>query len=136
MARSPSVHPTELELVILKTMWLNSPRTVEDVRAALAGVGRDLAYSSVITVMNIMVRKQYLRRTKVGRSFEYEPLLEGRDVSRRLLDDLVNRVFDGSAKAVVLELLETSDVGDDELAEVRRLIDRRRKERGSSDTAS
>jgi BlaI family transcriptional regulator, penicillinase repressor len=131
MARSPSVRPTEFELAILKIMWMHSPRTVEDIRAALARAGRDLTHSSVITVMNIMVRKQYLRRTKVGRSFEFEPLVEERNVNRRLLDDLVNRVFDGSAKAVVLELLETSDVGADELAEVRRLIDKRRKERGS-----
>ncbi len=131
MARPPSGHPTELELTILKVLWQGAPRTVEAVREALAGAGRDLAHSSVITVMNIMVRKHYLRRTKVGRSFEYEPTVAGRDVNRRFLDDLVNRVFDGSAKAVLLELLETSDIDAEELAEVRRLIDQRRKERGA-----
>ena len=47
---------------------------------------------------------------------------------RRLLDDLVNRVFDGSAKAVLLEVLQTSDVGPEELAEIRRLVDRKAKE--------
>jgi BlaI family penicillinase repressor len=124
MARPSSEHPTELELAILKILWQESPRTVEQVREALAAAGRELAHSSVITVMNIMVRKQYLKRTKKGRAFEYEPTVEGRDVSRRLLRDLVDRVFDGSAKAVMLELLETSDVNADELREIRRLIDR------------
>ena len=128
MARPASEHPTELELTILKVLWRKAPRTVEEVREQLAENGRGLAHSSVITVMNIMVRKKYLKRTKNGRAFEYEPLVEGRDVNRRLLDDLVNRVFDGSAKAVLLELLETSEVDSDELLEIRRLIQRRAKE--------
>lgn len=88
-----------------------------------------LTHSSVITIMNIMVRKRYLKRTKNRRAFEYGPLIEELAVNRRLLDDLVNRVFDGSAKGVLLELLETNDVDREELVEIRRLIDRKVKER-------
>ncbi len=131
MARSSSEHPTGLELEILKVLWQAAPRTVEEVRAALAVVGRNLTHSSVITVMNIMVRKKYLVREKSGRSFEYRHLVEGKDIGRGLLNDLVQRVFDGSAKAVVLELLETGDVDAGELAEIRRLIDRAAKGGGS-----
>jgi len=130
MARQGSEHPTELELAILKSLWQKAPQTVETVREALAAAGRQLTYSSVITMMNIMVRKKYLQRIKRGRAFEYEPLVEGQAVSRRMLNDLVNRVFDGSATAVLLELLETSDVGPDELVEIRRLINRKVRERG------
>ena len=90
--------------------WQASPRTVEQVREALATAGRSLTHSSVITVMNIMVRKKYLIRAKKGRSFEYQHLVGGKDVGRGLLNDLVQRVFEGSAKAVVLELLETVNV--------------------------
>lgn len=129
MARPSSDHPTDLELAILKVLWQKSPQTVEAVRAALAESGRPLSHSSVITIMNIMVRKQYLRRTKNSRAFDYSPLVQGQDVNRRLVDDLINRVFDGSAKSVLLEVLETSDVGPEELAEIRRLIDRKAKER-------
>ena len=75
MARPLSEHPTELELAILKILWQKSPQTVETVREALAGAGRDLTYSSVITMLNIMVRKKYLQRVKRGRAFEYEPLV-------------------------------------------------------------
>ena len=128
MARPSSEHPTELELTILKILWQNSPQTVEAVREALAAAGRELTHSSVITIMNIMVRKRYLKRGKNSRAFEYSPLVEGQDVNRRMLDDLVNRVFDGSAKAVLLEVLQTSDVGPEELAEIRRLIDRKVQE--------
>jgi predicted transcriptional regulator len=129
MARPASEYPTELELEILKVLWQAAPRSVEAVREALGAAGRELTHSSVITVMNIMVRKQYLKRTKRGRAFEYEPIIAEQHVNRGLLNDLVNRVFDGSAKSLVLELLETSDVAADELAELRRLITRKQKER-------
>jgi predicted transcriptional regulator len=131
MARPLSEHPTELELAILKILWQKSPQTVETVREALAGAGRDLTYSSVITMLNIMVRKKYLQRIKRGRAFEYEPLVAGETVNRRMLSDLVNRVFDGSASTVLLELLETSDVSAAELTEIRKLINRKVKERGA-----
>jgi predicted transcriptional regulator len=130
MARPASEHPTELELTILKVLWEQAPRTVEQVREALAAGGRELSHSSVITVMNIMVRKRYLVRSKAGRAFEYEPRVEEKDVNRGLLNDLLQRVFGGSAKAVVLELLETADVDADELGEIRRLINRAAKEGG------
>ena len=130
MARPNSEHPTELELAIMKVLWRKAPQTVEGVREALSAAGRELTHSSVITMMNIMVRKKYLQRRKRVRAFEYEPLVEGRAVNRRMLGDMVNRVFDGSATAVLLELLETSDVSLDELAEIRRLVNRKVKERG------
>ena len=130
MARPASEHPTELELTILKVLWEQAPRTVEQVREALAAGGRELSHSSVITVMNIMVRKRYLARAKAGRAFEYEPRVEEKDVNRGLLNDLLQRVFGGSAKAVVLELLETADVDADELGEIRRLINRAATEGG------
>ena len=131
MARPVSEHPTELELAILKVLWEDAPQTVQAVRDALAAAGRELAHSSVITVMNIMVRKGYLRRDKAGRAFEFTPLVEQQSVSRRMLGDLVNRVFDGSASAVMLELLETSDVDADEIAAIRRLINRKSREANS-----
>jgi BlaI family penicillinase repressor len=131
MTRFHSPHPTKLELAILKVLWQRAPQTVETVREALATAGRDLAYSSVITVMNIMVRKKYLTRTKRSRAYEYAPRVDGRAVSRRMLHDLVNRVFDGSAAALCLELFETADVNAGELAEIRRLINRKARERGT-----
>jgi len=130
MARPNTPHPTDLEFAILKVLWQKAPQTVAAVREALAAAGRELTYSSVITIMNIMVRKKYLQRRKCGRAFEYDPLIEGQAVNRRMLSDMVNRVFDGSATAVLLGLLETSDVSQDELAEIRRLINRKLTERG------
>ena len=128
MSRQPSRHPTELELAILKTLWQLAPQTVDDVRASLEQSGRPLSHNSVITIMNIMVKKSYLKRSKLGRAFEFSPILEEQQVGRGMLNDLVSRVFDGSAQSVMLELLETHDVDSEELKAIRRLINRKAKE--------
>lgn len=127
MARRTSRYPTELELEILKILWRDGPSPVRQVRDALADF-RDLAYTSVMTIMSIMAKKGYLKRTRTGRSYTYAPrVTEGR-ITRGMLGDIVNRAFDGSALAVMLNLLETGDLDDAELEELRHLIDRRTKE--------
>ena len=124
MARPSSEHPTGAELRILKVLWQQSPMTVDEVRQLLAADDHDLTHSSVITLMNIMVRKGYLKREKRGRAFEFTPLIESQMVGRNLLGDLVKRVFDGSAHSVMLELLESHDIDSDEIKEIRKLINR------------
>lgn len=130
MPRAGSEHPTELELVILKVLWKDSPLAVRDVRARLAEppYDRDLTYSSVITILNIMVRKGYLHREKEGKAFLYTPLTAEREVSCGMLADLLHRLFDGSASAVMLDLLEVSDVDSEEIRAMRALINRKAKE--------
>ena len=128
MARPASEHPTDLELSILKVLWQEAPKTVDEVREALAAAGRELTHSSVITIMNIMVGKNYLQRAKKGRAFEFTPLLEENSVGQSMVQDLLSRLFDGSARSLVLQLLETADVDSDELAAIRQLINRKAKE--------
>jgi BlaI family transcriptional regulator, penicillinase repressor len=128
MARPKSTQPTELELEILKTLWEQSPLAVRDVREALAARGRRLAHTSVITTLNVMVRKKYLRRTMQGNACLFAPRLNRRAASQRMLHDVVSRVFDGSAKAVMLSLLDCADVNLSELKELRRLVDQKAKE--------
>lgn len=127
MARPSSRHPTELELEILKTVWSSGPSSGRQICDALAGTRR-LAHTSVLTVMNIMVRKGYLRRTKPGSTYLYEARISEQATVRRMLGDLVQRAFDGSAAAVMLHLLETADMEPDELKAVRQLINRKVKE--------
>ena len=121
MARPSSRHPTELELEILKILWRDGPAPARHVRDALTGF-RDLAYTSVVTIMNIMTRKGHLKRRKQGGRYVYSPTISERSVSRKMLSDLVDRVFDGSAVAVMLNLLETSDVDENELEQLREII--------------
>lgn len=128
MPRSPSEHPTELELRILKVLWEDAPLPVRDIRARLAESGRDLAHTSVITTLNIMVRKKYLRRTKRKNAFLFEPLVEREQVAAGMLGDLVDRVFDGSPSSVVLSLFNCSEIDERELKELRRLIRQKARE--------
>ena len=129
MARPSSEHPTELELEILKVLWQRSPMAVREVREQLeASCGRTLSHSSVITMLNIMVRKGYLRRKKDGKAFLFSPKKEKDHVTGNIVGDLVSRVFDGSSSAMVLNLIETGDVDADELKEIRKLINRKVKE--------
>ena len=128
MARSTSKHPTELELEILKVLWQIEPANVRQVRDALEGV-RDLAYTTVMTMMSIMFDKGYLTRKKDGRSYVYEAVYREQKASRNILQDVVDRVFGGSTTAVMQHLLETSDIDDEELKQIRALINRKTRER-------
>ena len=129
MARSGSNHPTKLELEILKILWDASPLPVREVRARLeTEADRALSHSSVITMLNIMVRKGYLRRKKKGKAFFFTPKVEKESVAGGIMGDLLSRVFDGSPSAMVLNLIETADLDADEVAELRRLISRKAKE--------
>jgi len=127
MPRRTSPHPTELELEILKILWRDGPRSVRDVRDALAPF-RDLAYTSVMTIMNIMLRKGYVKRSKEGGYFVYRPRITRESTARRMLGDMVDRVFDGSATALMVNLLETAEIDPDELKELRKRINRKAKE--------
>ena len=99
MARTASKYPTELELMILKILWREGSATIRIVRDLLADQ-RDLAYNSVMTIMNIMRRKGYLKRAKRDGSYVYSPQISEQATMRRMLSDLVDRVFDGSAAGV------------------------------------
>ena len=129
MAHPKSKHPTGLELEILKTLWQQSPLPVRDVRSALAAAGRNLAHTSVITTLNTMVRKKYLRRWMQGNACLFAPRLSREEVSHRMLGDIVNRVFDGSAKAVVLGLFDCAELSAVDLIELRRLVNQKAKDR-------
>lgn len=129
MARRGSEHPTQLELEILKVLWDHSPLSARDVRDRLKEQsGRDLAYSSVITMLNIMVRKGYLARRKDGKAFLFTPRVQRESVAGEMTGDLLSRLFDGSASAMILNLIETADLDAEELAELRRLITRKSRE--------
>ena len=131
MTRPASRHPTELELEILKVLWRDGPCAVRQVRGALAEGGRELAYTSVMTMLSIMVRKKYLRREKNGRSYVYAPRIAEDKTKHGLLGDIVDRAFDGSARAVVLSLLELGDIDEEELEGLRDLIDQSVEKRGA-----
>lgn len=128
MPRPISKYPTDLELQILKVLWRESPLLARDVQAALGEVGRELAKTSVITTLNTMVGKKYLKRKKVGNMYLFTPCISEEQVGNRVLVDVVDRVFDGSAATAMMKLFDANDLDADELRELRSLINRKLNE--------
>ena len=129
MARPASKYPTELELEILKILWDESPLAVRDVRERLEEhAGRSLSHSSVITILNIMHRKGFLKRRKEGKAFLFAPKAPQQEVTQHILGDLLARLFGGRPSAMMLNLLETAELDSDELSDIKKLLARKAKE--------
>jgi predicted transcriptional regulator len=129
VARTASTRPTELELEILKVLWESSPASVRQVQAALA-VRRPLAATSVTTVLNIMTRKGYLKRSKGGGVFVYSPKITETATANGMIRDLINRLFRGSAGLLMLNLLSEEDLDEQTLNEIRSALNRKRGRTG------
>ena len=108
-------------------LWQQGESTVREVRLALVDF-RDLAHTSVMTMMTIMTDKGYLRRVKKGNKYLYTPCVSEEGTSLGMLEDIVKRVFHGSTMAAVVNLLEAGDVDREELAELRKLISKKEGE--------
>jgi predicted transcriptional regulator len=86
--------------------WEHGPQTAADARDKLASGGRDLAYTTVATLVKILIDKGFLEQQGERRPFVYHPLRSFDDVSKRLVGDLVNRVFQGSREELLVRLLD------------------------------
>lgn len=115
-------------MLILKVLWQRAPLLARDVQGALLEDGRELAKTSVITTLNTMVNKKYLTRKKQKNSYLFEPQITEQEVGDRVMEDVVDRVFDGSTSSVIMKLLDVKDVDTDELKELRKLINRKLKD--------
>lgn len=130
MARKKSKHPTEQELEILKVLWEEAPLAVREVREIMSAGGRILAHTTLITTLGVMEKKGFVRKRKgSGRGYLFEPKVTRADVSQGMVGDLLDRVFEGSASALVLSLLENEQVNEAEHEELKDAVRRYRKER-------
>lgn len=125
MARPRHEQPTPAELELLKILWeRGGPATVRDV---LDAVNREAepprAYTSVMSLLNVMTDKGILVRSPRGRAFAYEPAAPREQTLGSMLDETLRRVFDGSASLLVAHLLDQSSPSRDELDQIRTLID-------------
>ena len=119
MARPRTGHPTPAELEILKVLWDRSPLTVREVLETLNQTGTPRAYTSVMSILNIMAEKGLLEREPIGRAFRYRPAAEQQSTLGGLVNDVWQRAFGGSASALVAHLLEEANPTPEELAAIR-----------------
>lgn len=114
-----------LETQIMNVVWDRTTATVHDVRDALGGRKKP-AYSTVLTMMRNLEAKGFLEHDVHDRKYVYRAVIDQQHVRRNVLGDLVQRLFDGSPALLVNSLLAQDGIGDDEIAEIKRLI--RKKE--------
>jgi predicted transcriptional regulator len=111
---------TDLELEIMKVVWERGGAvTVRDVYETLRE-RRKIAYTTVMTMMNILDRKKHLKKRPGDRAFLYEPARPGRQVIRAMVRDFVGRVFDGSARPLLVHLVEDSHLSPEDLQDILR----------------
>jgi predicted transcriptional regulator len=121
LARKKSPNLTEGELRLMSVVWKKGTVTVGDVVASLSDQP-PLAYSTVLTTLRILEGKGYLRHTKKGRAFVYQPVIAQEEASRTALGYLVNRFFGGSRELLVVNLLRTETISRAELRRIRKMI--------------
>jgi BlaI family transcriptional regulator, penicillinase repressor len=134
MARPRHEQPTPAELEVLKILWdREGPSSVRDVLEVVNRlVDPPRAYTSVMSLLNVMTDKGLLRRSPHGRAFLYEPVSPREQTLRSLLGETLERVYDGSASLLVAHLLDRSRPSADELDQIRALLDAYQERRSNS----
>jgi predicted transcriptional regulator len=120
--------PTDAELAILGVLWERGPSTVRQVHEALADT-RETGYTTTLKLMQIMADKGLVTRNETERTHVYSASAGEAQTQSQLVRDLADRAFGGSAAALVLRALSADGTTDEELREIRKLIDDYREKR-------
>jgi predicted transcriptional regulator len=124
MARPVSSQPTEVELQILRILWQSEGATAREVHNLLASIeARETTYSTTVKMLSVMLEKGLVKRDDETRPQVYRAAVNQKVTQRKMLRDLIDKVYDGSALSLVMQALSTSHASPEELAEVRRMVD-------------
>lgn len=114
------VRPTDAELAILQVLWEQGPTTVRLVHEALEA--RETGYTTTLKLMQIMAEKGLVTRDESARTHVYTAVATQAETQQRLIADLMDRAFGGSAAALVMQALSSQPASADELREIEQLI--------------
>jgi BlaI family penicillinase repressor len=117
---------TGQELEIMKVVWPKGQATVRDVYDELRQ-RRTIAYTSVQTMMNVLETKGHLKKEAVDKAHVYTPVRPQQAVVRTMVRDFVDRVFDGSARPLLVHLLKEKGLTERERRELQKLLDKEDK---------
>lgn len=126
MAKRPALAKSELE--IARIVWRLGEATVRQVLEALPRK-RGLDFATVQTYLRRLEAKGYLRVRQQGRTNIYASCIEPRRVLREVVDDFVDRVFDGETVPLVQQLIEDGALSDDEIDQLQRALDRLKEQK-------
>lgn len=111
---------TPLELQIMQALWDGGPATVAETQARLGG---KLAYTTVQTMLGVLLRKKKVRRTPSGRAYVYRPTISREGARAGALSDLVGRMFGGSAEALLISLVDARQITAEQMARAAALLE-------------
>jgi BlaI family transcriptional regulator, penicillinase repressor len=120
MVKKKVEHLTPLELEIMHVLWETGPANVQTVQQKLK---RELAYTTVQTMLNILHRKGKAKRTLKDRAYFYRPAVSRKQVLSKHVVDVVDRLFGGSAESLVMSLVETKHLTAAKLARLHKLLE-------------
>jgi len=120
--RMPSSTLTPQELAIMKVVWKLESATVRDVYEHLRQT-RDLAYTTVLTMMKILEQKGYVKKTRAEKAFVYRPAKPRAQVIGGMVREFVDRVFDGASRPMLLHLVKEARLSDKERKALLRAIE-------------
>src|SRR5438034_5798052 len=122
MKKSKLPKPTEAELSILRVLWERGPSTVREIWDRI-NPGQQTGYTTVLKISQIMFEKGLLDRNETERSHVYKPRLTEEQTQRQVVGHLLERVFSGSARKLVMQALAVKKATPADLAEIRKLLD-------------
>ena len=120
MTRAPQ--PTEVELQMLRILWELGPSPVRAIHARL-NADKGTNYSTTVKMLSVMLEKGLVKRDEKASPHIYRPVLTRASAGRRMLNDLIEKVYDGAAMSLVLQALASTAATKEELDEVRRMLD-------------
>ena len=121
MVRRKNERLTPLELEIMHVLWETGAANVQTVQQ---GLKRELAYTTVQTMLNILHRKGKVKRTLKDRAYFYKPVVSHQQIVSQSVTDMVERLFGGSAESLVMSLVETKHLTPQKLARLHKLIEK------------
>jgi len=122
MTPSNPFQPTEVELQILRVLWELGPSPVREIHARL-NAAKGTNYSTTVKMLSVMLEKEIVRRDESVSPHIYRAAVTRDSARKRLVKDLVEKVYDGAAMSLVLHALKSAKATPEELAEVRRILD-------------
>lgn len=120
MAKKPAQGLGELELEVMKELWARPEQTVQEVADALSA-RRELARTTVLTVIQRLHAKGYLKRQKVEGVYRFRPTRSRREVMGSLIGQFVSRVLDGSPAPFLAYLAESGELTDEQVNQLREM---------------
>jgi predicted transcriptional regulator len=114
--------PTEAEYDILQILWVHGSATVREVHEHLSKK-KPSQYTTTLKLMQVMAEKGLVARDETNRSHVYQPEITREEAQQQIAGHILNRVFGGSARSLLLGALGAKPASKKELAELRQLID-------------